>query len=279
MGRWGVTGAAGGAVAVTLLMVLSPLAAASGHTYRPPFTGMSSSTSLFQGYSGCGSETITSPLAWNTSTGVMTIAGKTSAKNCGTTAGGVGGSTQAYFDAGVAWGMPIRVTAAPHQVAITMKVSAVISQTFSAPKSCTGSLADTFFYCDVSSDVFIGGYPYLVDTTNGTTFYASNYWQWYNETYNQTEFYNFSGTPTWYNFSGTFSNGGPGTPTWFINTTIALNPRDSYVVVMNFYVDVSSSAYAYGYPSMAVLTGGSATASVNMAGPTNKASLVSIAVT
>ena len=277
-GRWGAMSASGGVVGVTLLLLLSPLAAGAGHTYRPPYTTMYSSTSTYQGQQGCGTESMTTAPTWNSSSGVFTIAGKTSSKNCGASLAGVGGSSEGYFDGEVELAMPVKVTASTHNVTITWKVSAAVTSSYSAPKSCTGPSTDLYFYCDVSSDIFIESYPYLIDTTNGTYFYPSTYWDWYNESYNETEFYNFSGTPTWYNYSGSYAYGGPGTAVWYINSTYALNPRDSYVVLIDFYVDVSSDTYAYGYPTGPTLVGGSASASVNMASGANKATLTSIGV-
>ena len=275
-GRWGTMGATGGVVGVTLLLLLSPLAAGAGHSYRPPYTSMYSSTSVYQGQQGCGTESITTLPTWNSTSGVFTIAGKATSKNCGASLAGVGGSSEGYFDGEVDLALPVRASATTHNVTITWKLNAAVTSSYSPPKSCTGPASDLFYYCEVVSDYSIDAYPYLIDTTNSTYFYPTSYWDWYNETYNETEYDNFSGTPTWYNGSGTYAFGGPGTAVWYINSTYALNPRDSYVVLIEFYVDVTAETYAYGYPTGATLVGGSASASLNMASGANKATLTSV---
>ena len=277
-GRWGAMGATGGVMGVTLLLMLSPLAAGAGHTYRPPYTSMVSSTSTYQGQQGCGTESITTLPTWNSTSGVFTIAGKTSSKNCGASLAGVGGSSEGYFEGEIDLAMPVKVTASTHNVTVTWKVNAAVTSSYSPPKSCTGPSTDLYFYCDVASDYFIDGEAYLVDTTNGTYFYPTSYWEWYNESYNETEYDNFSGTPTWYNYSGAYSYGAPGSAIWYINSSYALNPRDSYVVVMYFYVDCDADTYAYGYPTGPTLVGGSASTSINMASGPNKATLTSISL-
>jgi len=261
---------AGGAMAVALIMALSPAAAAAGHTYHAPYAGAVSQTYSSTSQSGCATGALTAPVNWSSTTGVLTMAAKASAKSCGVQLAGVGGNSygSAYGQAEVA--IPIKAaTSALHTITVNWKLHAVASTTF-VPGTCTISTTTTFFqYCETGAGVSVYGFAYLVDLTNGTYFYPSNYWSFYNESYNET--YCYSGTC--YNSSGSFGYGSLGNVSWFINGT--LNKLDSYAIVT--YME--GSAYAFAEAYTATLTGGSGSASISMAGGPNKATLSSIVVT
>jgi len=257
-------------MAVALIMALSPAAAAAGHTYHAPYTGTVSQTSSYTSVSGCATGALTSPVNWSASTGTFTMAAKSSGKGCGTQLAGVGGNSYGSAEGGLEVAIPIKAaTSAAHSISVNWKIHASVSESMT-PGTCVTSNTTTFFqYCEVFADVSIYGFAYLVDTTNGTYFYPTNYWDYYNESYNET--YCYSGTC--YLSAGSFAYGALGNVSWFINGT--LNKLDSYAIVTYMYVYASSGAEAY----TATLSGGSASASVVLAGGPNKATLSSIVVT
>jgi len=259
----------GGALAVALIMALSPAAAAAGHTYHAPYAGAVSSTNSYTDQSGCATGALTSPVNWSSTTGILTLAAKASAKNCPAQLAGVGGNSYGSGSGGVDVAIPIKVaTSAAHSISVNWKIHATSSSSYT-PGTCTLATTTSFQYCESGADVSVYGFTYLVDLTNGTYFYPTNYWDYYNESFNET--YCYSGTC--YNYTYAFAYGSLGNVSWFINGT--LNKLDSYAIVT--YLDAYASAFAESYT--ATLTGASGSASFSMAGGPNKATLSSIVVT
>jgi len=272
-GTWGrrIVGitSSGGAMAVALIMALSPAAAAAGHTYHAPYAGAVSQTNTYTSVSGCATGALTAPVNWSSTTGVFTMTAKTSAKGCGTQLAGVGGNSYGAAQGGVEVAVPIKAaTSAAHSLSVNWKFHGSATMTMT-PGTCTLATTTSFQDCYVSGYIDIYAGAYLVDLTNGSYFYPTNYWYFYNDSYNET--YCYSGSC--YNASGSFGFGTLGNVSFFINGT--LNKLDSYAVVTYVYAYASSSVSAY----VATLSGGSATASVVLAGGSNKAALSSIVIT
>jgi len=263
-------GASGGAMAVALIMALSPVAAAAGHTYHAPYAGAVSQTSTYTSQSGCATGALTSPVNWSSTTGVLMLTAKTSAKSCGTQLAGVGGYSYGYVQGGLEVAIPIKVaTSAAHSISVNWKLHGSATEAMS-PGTCTLSTTASYQSCYVSAYLSAYAGAYLVDTTNGSYFYQTNYWSFYNDSYNDTYCY----SSTCYNSSGSFGYGTlGGNVSFFINGT--LNKLDSYAILTYFY------GYAQSYVSsyQATLTGASASASIVLAGGSNKATLSTIVVT
>jgi len=261
-------GTGGAAVAVTLLMVLSPMAAAASHTFKPPYAKTATALYTQLAFGGCGTASQTVPVNWSATTGVMIASGKTSTKSCTNQVGGVGGSSYGEYVAEALIGMPIKVTTtALHSVNVSWNVHATTSSSFTAGTCYLGSTSSSFFYCESIALWEVFGQASVVDNTNGSVFYSSNSFFAYNESYNQTFWFG-----SWSNSSGVFGFGAFGAQTLFINASLVAG--HSYSVVTYIEVIAESALEAYN----AAVKGGSASASVNMGSGTNKATLTSIVV-
>ena len=261
--RWGTTGTAAGAMALALVMVLSPLAAGA-HTYKAPYSGMVTSPYQYSDQSGCASLTVTSPMNWSSTTGVASYAAKTTAKSCPTQIGPVGGDSFAYTDSETALALPLKMTNGVHNITANWKLNPIISDTFKGG-NCTGSTSVTYFYCEEFSDYDVYTFAELYDNTNGTYIpmtCCNYYYENYAEVYNETEWDNFSGTGTWYNYSGNYSYISPNSGALQFNTTWSLVRSDAYYLIMYVEFDVESDCYSYD----ATLVGGSVTDSISAVG-------------
>jgi len=261
--RWGATGTAAGAMALALVMVLSPIASAS-HTYKAPYSGVITSQYTSAGMEGCATQAVTSPMNWSSTTGVASYAAKTSAKSCPTQVGPVGGDSYAYDDGGIDMAIPLKMTNGVHNITANWKINPIVTQTFTGG-NCSGSTALTYFYCEEYSWNEIYLYSELYDQTNGTYVYetcCNYYYENYAEVYNETEWYNFSGTGTWYNYSGNYSYISPGSGALQFNTTWSLVRSHAYYLILEVSFDVESELFSYG----ASVTGASVTNSINAVG-------------
>jgi len=261
--RWGAMGSAAGAATVTLLMVLSPLAAAA-HTYKPPYTGMITSPYESTGQSGCGTATVSKPFNWSSTTGMATFSGKVASKSCSVIVGPVGGDSYAYTDNEIQLALPLKMTTGTHNITVNWKLSPVISTT-QTNGTCTGPTSATFFYCETYMYSEFEVYSELYDLTNGSyvpTVCCNYYWEDYSYGYNETEWYNYSGTGTFYNYSYAYSYLSPGTGTSWLNTTWSLNRAHAYYLIMYVYADVEDETYS----DNAAFPGASITTSFNLLG-------------
>jgi len=264
LGRLGAVGTAGGVGVVAVLMVLSPLAAGA-HTYKAPYTGMVTSPYSYQAQSACGSTSISSPFNWSSTTGQASFAGKVTSKPCSSVVGSVGGDSYAYTSNEAQLALPLKMTNGPHNVTVNWKLNPVITQTVTNG-TCSGSLSTpTYWYCDLYQYREVYVYAELYDLTNGSYVpmtCCNYYWENYNYSSNETEFYNFSGTPSWYNYSYGYSYISPGTGSLYDNTTWSLIRSHAYYLIM--YVEVSMEAETYSYG--ATFSGAFVSMSVNMLG-------------
>jgi hypothetical protein len=268
----------GGSILIVITMLLSPVAAAhTPVTYTAPYLKAVMSNSLYSSHGGCSKLSMTK-LHFSTVTGMGTWAGKAAAKTC-RHLGPIGGSGSAYGQAEVLLGVPIhsfRGAATPTTVAVTWSVSfaaaVAASHTGSCPAVVLSSTGSGYSYCSAEGFAEMFGFSYLVDLTNGTYFYPSNYPSLvtlYNYTYNDT--YCYAYTCYSYNYSGasaSSSMAGSSSATWWINGT--LNHADKYAV--ETYVYMYADAYAQGFPKA------TASASMDLASSGNGLSLTSIVV-
>jgi hypothetical protein len=276
--RLSALGLGSGAAVVALVMMLSPIAAAhTPVTYTAPYLRSVVQLSSYTDVGGCAKLTATK-LHFSAMTGMGTWAAKATAKSC-KKLGPIGGSGFAYSSGQALVGVPIKTfhgAATPTTVAVTWTVSAMAaasaSHTGSCPPVVLSSTGYGYSYCSSYASASVYAFAYMIDLTNGSYFYPSNYPQLfsiYNDTYNDTYCYSFTCYSYNYSYaSATTSFSGSSTSTWWINGT--LNHADKYAVVT--YVDPYVDASSYGYP------GASAVAYVDMASTGNGFSLASIVV-
>jgi hypothetical protein len=261
---------------IVATMMLSPMAAAhTPVTYTAPYLKAVVSNSIYSGVSGCAKLSQTK-LHMSTVTGMGTWAGKASAHTC-RHLGPIGGYGSAYSEAQTLLGVPVhafRGAATPTTVAVTWTLTysgaVAATHTGSCPAVVLSSTGYGYSYCSASGYAEIFGYSYLIDLTNGSYFYSSNYpsiLYLYNSTYNYTYCYSF--TCYSYNYtsvSGTSPMSGSTAATWWINGT--LNHADKYAV--ETYVFMYADAYAQGFPKA------TASAALDLASSGNGISLTSI---
>jgi hypothetical protein len=279
--RWSALGLGSGAALVAMAMIMAPIASAhTPVTYSAPYLRAVMSNSLFKDVGGCAKLTATK-LHFSTVTGMGTWAAKASAHACAKHLGPVGGSGFSESEAQTLIGVPIKSfhgAATPTTVAVTWSITAAaaISTTMGAspcpPAVINPSTGYGSSYCYLEASASMYGYSYLVDLTNGSYFYSSNYptlISLSNYTFNDTYCYSF--TCYYYNYSygtPTTSFSGSTTATWWINGT--LNHADKYAVETYVYAFVYAGAS--GFPKS------SAAASLDMASGSNGETLTSIVV-
>jgi hypothetical protein len=277
--RWSALGVGGGAMMIAITMMLSPVAAAhTPVTYTAPYLHAVTSNSLYSSVSGC-AKLAQTKLHFSTLTGMGTWAGKATAKTCPHHLGPIGGYGSSFAEAQTLVGVPIHSfhgAATPTTVAVTwtMTFSAAVAATHtgSCPAVVLSSTGYGYSYCAAEAFTEMFGYSYLIDLTNGSYFYSSNYptlIDLYNYSYNDTYCYSF--TCYSYNYtasSASSSMSGSTSATWWINGT--LNHADKYAVETYVYAYVDS--YASGFPA------GSASSVLDLASSGNGEALSSIVV-
>jgi len=303
-GRLLAAGTTGFALAITLLMVLSPMSAgASVHpatVLKAPYKGTTNSPGWYAGVTNCGTTKGTAA-KWIPTTGAITTTAATTAKTCGKNIGYVGGSSYANWGGQVQVAIPIKVlTTANHSIGATISITLASVQTLAhglCPSKFIHYPPALYSYesagCGVSADVSVYVYTQLVDLSNSSWYHHNyTYASVYNDSYweNYSSCYNY-GTPTCYNTSGNLSyHGGYGynspgaatctlsgtcTFTQWTNSTAPMPRTDRWAVVVYFSASAYSSAF---YQNVAGPFVGSASASMNMATLGNGAKIASITI-
>jgi hypothetical protein len=293
-------GAAGtlGTVAVVALMVLSGSVAAAAVS-PAVFRGAIHQPALYKSVTGCGANSGKLP-SWSHYTGVGKMKGSTSARTCSKASGISSFGSNSYVFSQIWIQAPVRLPTGNGGINITWDIaekaitSGGITGTAVCPTTTTVSDVDLGFtwynytsvyaYCAAIGAFQIAGYAYLYDSTSGTWYYASNWWNTiYNTSgqynYSWASVYTYSNASYWgYNFTsfGNYSNNfgasntlsGTFVPTWFVNGTF--NHSHRYVVYT--YLDLFANSYVYSYPS------GHATASVDMSSGGDHADLLPFSI-
>jgi len=297
-------GTTGLAMAVTMLMVLSPVSA--GATVHPatvlkaPYKGTTSSPNWYGSATNCGVAK-GSAGKWVPTTGGITASDSASAKTCGKNIGYVGGGSYAYWSAGVTIAIPIKIlTTANHSIGVSFTLTVASAQSYShglcptkfitwPPAKYTYESAGCQTYADVYFDLGAN----LIDITNSSWYHHNyTYVDVYNDSYwsNYSSCYNY-GTPSCYNQSGNYSYHGaysynaPGattcslsgtcTFTMWTNSTAPMPRTDRWMLEIYLYTSADASA---SYSNVAGPFVGSAAASVNMATLGNGAKVTSVTV-
>ncbi|HZY69828.1 MAG TPA: hypothetical protein VFF67_02470 [Thermoplasmata archaeon] len=307
--RYGAYGSAGVAVAVALVMAVSPMAGAlKPHVILPPFKGSASTIYKSISQSGnCKSTSALTSLHWVPKTGNVTGFAYSAAKGCLVVPTG-SGYASAYTYAQFQVAIPVKVyTNTGHNFSVDFSYDYTLLASITGAAGCPPAKnvpgTYTYSYCnlDVSAGSFLS--MELYDQTNNTYLYGGHDYVYPPENYSYV--YNDSycnGSGTCYNYSysyschnSTYSTCVPsgtiasGTNNTWINSgsncgygyaghcyywhNWTLNSSHKYWVIsyMEFYAD----AYLYGYGA-----GHSVLASVNGATLGNSGwKIVSVTVT
>jgi hypothetical protein len=278
--RFAAAGVGSGATLIALAMMMAPVAAAHAPvTYSAPFLKSVKVITNNIDASGC-AKVYAKKMTFSTTTGMGVWAGKAAAKSCPRTLGPVGGQSYAQAQGETLVGVPIKAffgAATATTVTVTWSISAVASIAVvngagACPPAVVNSAGYGYSYCFLEAGAEMFGYSYLLDLTNGTYFYPSNYptlINLYNYTYNDTYCYSF--TCYSYNYSAaspTSSWSGTNTATWWINGT--LNHADKYAV--------ETYVYAYAFGEVYNFPKSSAVGSIDMASVGHGLTLASIVV-
>jgi len=303
-GRLLAAGTTGFALAITLLMVLSPMSAgASVHpatVLKAPYKGTASSPSWYGGTQGCGTAKGSSG-KWTATTGVLTGSSTTTAKTCGKVIGYVGGYNSGYWSSSVEVAVPIKIlTTANHSIGVGATVTSTTTYAYNHG-ACPTKLIHyppaygsyQYAYCEAGVYVYWELYASLVDLSN-SSWYKHNYTyvEAYNDSYyqNYTDCYNY-GTVTCYNTTGNHSYHGPfgyNAPgylgcslsgscsfTLWTNSTAPMPRTDRWAVIVSLYMETN------GYASSVNVAGAflaAATASMNLATLGNGAKITSVTI-
>jgi hypothetical protein len=270
-----VVGSTGLMAAVSLMMVLGPAMAGAVHpaviTVVAPYKGASTGYNSWS-VSGCGKAKITSPATFNLKTGAGGFSGSAAAKTCGKSFGGVGGSGYGSTSSEVQVAVKLPGHKGTTAVAATVALAWAGSNALVAG-TCTTSATASYSSCYRSASVDLYGYAYVIDETNGTYSYATNYFPGaYNSSYNDT--YCYSGTCYQYSYGtpGSFTNSMSFTWNFTVKSMVK-----SHVYALWFYF--AGYVYASASTYNAVLTGASASASLNFATLGNGVTLTSVTET
>jgi hypothetical protein len=296
--RWlgALTGS--GTVAVALIMLLSPIAAA-GVAHPAAGKGVVWDPSSSINYNGCAKARSAEP-RFAPATGIGHWLGSVSATTCSKTIGGTSSSSSGDVSGDLEVEAPLHLTAASASVNVTWSlgltwaIHAAVASTASCPGAASSySYYDSYIsswvnttsfssYCSADASVNMYGDAYVEDTTSGATYYPSNYWYGvnanfdrYNDSSDSTT--NYSNPAQWFNNytssnSYGYAHGSSGSgnftaansPSWFINATFVKG--DKYMLVT--YLDASASASINGLKSS------STSASLDAASGTNHEDLV-----
>lgn len=242
----------GGAAAVSLLMLLTPVAAGVRPlaTILPPYTGATVSPSTSWSYSGCGTSKIISYAKWSPTSGAGIFGGSTSAKSTCRALGSVGGGGYAYVSGGWSIQIPITVPAGTTSVQPNWTLAFTAAEKQVVVKSCPTFVpaASGYSYqsCNAYSSIDVYFDMYLYDKTSGY-YIGSSYYSVYNSSsqYNDTNCY--SGSCSYYNNSyGSPASLSVNMPfVGYMNTTY----NSSHTYVLNAYLYASADANAFGYRS------------------------------
>ena len=279
LGRLGVWGGGGGALALAALLVLSPLSAGAT-VIHAPYKSFGKQTFYGIGLGGCG-KVKGSAAVWAAPTATLHASGTATAPACKPSASINMGEYQAQ--ASLSDVMKFK-TAGSHNISSAWAFKVSDSWTTTPYTGCKLNYAVAFSTCVTTSEVELYTYSYLYDQNNGSYFNFGTFLNHANYTtqQNYSQNYCYGGTCTHYGGNTTF--GGPpgsftGTMTGATNITVtgatAVNAKDSYQLWIVLVVFVIAEAYIQNAVASGV---GTAAASVNLATLGNGATLTSVTV-
>ena len=234
--------------------------------------------------SGCIKAKETTKAHWKATTGLGKFAGWAKGASCkgifGTIGSGSYGSVGGQFE--IALSIHIGPGKTSVQAAWTIKAVGAMSLTTSGtcPSPASTSSGYSYVDCYLAAEVGVEADAWVVDLTNGSTFYSTTFFFMYNDTYQQNYTYCYSGTCYSYNYSyGTSPGGFSGTFAYTSYSNGTYNAAHKYALLtyVDAFVYASLSNYAYPGASGPFPTG-TASASINMATLGNGATLTSVTI-
>jgi hypothetical protein len=258
--------ASGLAVAVLILLVTpNTLGAASAQAIvlSAPYKGTSTGYSNGWSVTGCGKAMISAPPFFDPHTGAAGFADRAVAPTCKSNPVNPSASAGSGFLTLV----PVHISGTSVSiVAVTTMVASVRANVGSGTCAGTGN-----YSCYQSSYAELFGEVYLLDQTSGLYWYPSTFWYGaFVSAYNDT--FCYLGTCSYFS-SPSASAPVSTTFVWQVAAT-SLNPADHFQLVVYFWGEVEAYQSVFG----ATLTGGLASASVNMATMGNGFDLDSITI-
>jgi len=260
---------AGAAVVVALLFVLPTAAAAPmarAVVLSAPYYGTTTSYSNSWSASGCGSAAITATPFFHPSNGLAGFADQARSTACThNPLGGSGGASSGFTTL-----FPLTFSKSKATIVVVTTVSAVL-HAHDSVGTCSASQTN-YYYCDSSAYAELTGDAYLYDQTTGSYWFPTTFWSGaFVDAYNET--FCYSGNCSTYG-APSASASVSGAVVFTIPAT-GLNPADSFVLLLFFsgYASVSVGTYA------ATLSGGSTSASVNVATMGHGINVASITIT
>lgn len=274
-GRWaGRRSTFRGCVVALLFLSLMMMYAAEGVALQPqastilkaPYAGAAWSPSNSASSQGC-VHALQKAASWSKATGIGGFREMARGAPCHFPLGGVGAMSSASATGGIAVAVPIPIhTSGAHSVVVYWNVSAVVSQSLTPGSCLTGT--GSYWSCFQQAGWYIDEYTVRLDLTNSSlSYYASNYWSWYSLVYNSTSCF-----PSCSSSAGSAAYGHGGAVTLFINATLNKSHRYALESVIGGYADV------YFSTSNTVISGGSASADLDLAPSGGQLNLASIVV-
>jgi len=243
---------------MTLIMVFSPIAAAGAVHPSLLFPGATWAPYAYKSTGGCANAQMIAP-HWTALNGAGRMRVQAAANTCPAYRGGSAQYSSAYANNEISVMAPVVMPTGTGGVNVTWNMNfAAVAGGVLINSTCPAPVINIYgygsSYCSIYWSASVGMYAYLVDNTNGTYFYPSNYWSGYynyNDTYNYTYCYSFVNC---YNYAASYGymSGAPGlqSPTLFFNGTF--NGLDSYSVLTYVYASADASCSGYQGPCHAV---------------------------
>jgi len=263
----------GGLLTLTAVILLAPagLGVSASHTttlkapYRTLVTALFSSTNTV----GCGSDKIVTAPHFVAKAGTGGFSDTGTAPACSKLPNGIANRGSATSQVSIV--VPIAVHRTSTSIAANWTISA--SGTESLVSTACPAATGVSYDCFEIAEVYLFGQAYLIDTTNGTFYFSSNFWPGFvNISQNDTFCSPTCSTSVTGGSGGSFS--GSQMFTFLVNAT-GLNNTHSYVLEVDLY----GGAYAELDASNTKLVGGHATATLNFATLGNGAKLNKITYT
>ncbi len=266
------------AAAIGLALPMGASALPLPITYLAPYHHVQHVPSLSSTLVGCTHDSVM-PLKWSSLLGSVHWYAHTTARSCRLPAAapGVGSSVTLAFSLAIA--LPIATfpgASTSTSVELSWIVSALASTSFHAGGACPAVVVNPTNgsgseFCYLGGLASLTGEAYLLDRTNGTVYYASNYWGgiWSSAIdYNDTDCAAFHCSTLNYTYSGSSGSGLAQSADWWINTS--LDHSDSYEAVTVLFGNVT--AETFGFPASR------ASAALDLSGLTYGAALASVIV-
>lgn len=273
-GSWRTGVVSVGTLAVAAIMLLTPAAAgvspAKTIVLKAPYKTMVTAEFSSTNTVGCGTDRIvTAPhFALKTGTGGFSDAG--TAPACAKLPNGIANRGSATSQVSIV--QPIHLLHTHTSVVANWTFSASGSESLTST-ACPAGAAGVSYDCFELAQVYLFAQAYLIDTTNGSIYFSSNFWPGFINTSENDTFCTPTCTTAILGGSGGSFSASQGV-TFYVNAT-GLNVTHTYALEVDLY----GAAYAEIDASNTKLVGGHAAAALNFATLGNGAKLNSLSFT